>query len=123
MRYSKEHCRIEKTANGILIGITDYARSKICKSYELFLCDEGDFIRAGESIGEIVSCKFFDIISPVNGTVVRVNDDIIGNDKLLVGDNPWLVEMTDVAFTRPLMSKNEYNSYILKLAEAEPCDL
>lgn len=123
MRYSKEHCRIKKISSGVLIGVTDYARGKICKNHELFLCDEGDYIRAGESIGEIVSCKFFDIISPVNGTVVKVNDDIIGNDKLLVGDNPWLVEMTDVAFTRPLMSEHEYKEYLLKLNRTEDSDL
>lgn len=108
MRYSKDHCRIEKSENGVLIGITDYAVGKICKSFELFLCDEDEYIHAGESIGEIISCEFFDILSPVNGTVVRVNEDVLDNPQMLIETNPWLVEMTDVAFTQPLMSENEY---------------
>ena len=112
MRYSKEHCRIEKAENGVKIGITDYAIRKICKSFEIFLCDEDDYIHAGESIGEIISCEFFDILSPVNGTVVRVNEDVLDNPQILIDSNPWLVEMTDVAFTKPLMSGNEYNNYL-----------
>lgn len=111
MRYSKNHCRIEKTENGVLIGISDYAVGKICKSFELYLCDDDDYIHAGESIGEIISCEFFDIISPVNGRVVRVNEGVLENPQNLISNNPWLVEMTDVAYTHPLMTESEYNSY------------
>lgn len=117
MRYSKNHCRIEKTENGVLIGISDYAVSKICKSFELYLCDEDDYIHAGESIGEIISCEFFDIISPVNGRVIGVNEDVLDNPQSLITDNPWLAEMTDVAFTQPLMTESEYNSYITGLTD------
>lgn len=112
MRYSENHCRIEKTSNGVLIGISDYAVSKICKSFELYLCDDDDYIHAGESIGEIISCEFFDIISPVNGRVVRVNEDVLENPQNLISNNPWLIEMTDVAYTQPLMTESEYNSYV-----------
>lgn len=115
MRYSKNHCRIEKTENGVLIGISDYAVSKICKSFELFLCDDGDYIHAGESIGEIISCEFFDIISPVNGRVIRVNEDVLENPQSLITDNPWLAEIADVAFTQPLMSESEYVLYLSDL--------
>ena len=115
MRYSKNHCWVEKTSNGALIGITDYVRSKICRSFEIFLCDEDEYVRSGESIGEIISCEFFDILSPVNGTVVRVNEDVLDNPQILVNSNPWLVEMSDVAFTEPLMSEAEYSVYINNL--------
>ena len=57
MRFSKEHCWIEKKENGVLIGITDFAASKICENFELFLCDEDDYIHSGESIGEIISAS------------------------------------------------------------------
>ncbi len=115
MMYSKNHCRIEKTESGVLIGITDYAVKKICKSFEIFLCDEDEYIHSGESIGEIISCEFFDIISPVNGTVVKVNEDVLDNPQILIESNPWLVEMTDVAFTQPLMSETEYTKYSANL--------
>ena len=115
MRYSKNHCRIEKTENGIKIGLTDYAVKKICKTFEIFLCDEDEYIHAGESIGEIISCEFFDILSPVNGTIVQVNEEVLDNPQILIKNNPWLVEMTDIAFTEQLMSENEYNVYLNNL--------
>ena len=115
MMYSKNHCRIEKTENGVKIGITDYAVNNICRNFEIFLCDEDEYIHAGESIGEIISCEFFDILSPVNGTVVRVNEEVLDNPQILIEFNPWLAEMTDVAFTQPLMSKAEYEIYINNL--------
>lgn len=112
MRYSENHCWVKKTGCGVLIGITDYARSKICKSFEIFLCDEDEYIHSGDSLGEIISCEFFDILSPVNGTVIKVNEDVLDNPQMLISDNPWLVEMTDVAYTQPLMSEIEYNNFI-----------
>ena len=115
MRYSKDHCRVEKTESGVLIGITDYAVGKICRNFEIFLCDEDEFIHAGESIGEIIACEFFDILSPVNGTVVSVNEDVLDNPQILIDSNPWLIEMTDAAFTQPLMGETEYNDYINNL--------
>lgn len=112
MRYSKNHCWVENTESGVKIGITDYAVKKICKNFEIFLCDEDEYIHAGDSIGEIISCEFFDILSPVNGTVARVNEEVLDNPQILIDSNPWLVEMTDVAFVKPLMSEKEYNILI-----------
>ncbi len=114
MRFSKEHCWIEKKENGVLIGITDFAASKICENFELFLCDEDDYIHSGESMGEIISCEFFDIISPVSGRVVWVNEEILNNPAPL-REKPFEIpfcEMTDVAFTSPLISEKEYLLYI-----------
>lgn len=112
MRYSKDHCWVEKNENGVKIGITGYLHSKICKNFVINLCDEGDRVRAGDIIGDVESCDFFDIISPVSGTVVSVNDEALDNPQIILSENPWLIEMTDVAFTQPLMSENEYNSYL-----------
>ncbi len=114
MRFSKKHCWIRKKESSVLIGITEFAANRICDNFELFLCDEGDIIRSGESIGEIISCEFFDIISPVSGRVVRVNEEILDNPSPL-RESPLeipLCEMTDVSFTAQLMSENEYLLYL-----------
>lgn len=108
MRYSKEHCWVEKTADGVKIGITDYLRNRICRNFIINLCDEDDEIRAGEIMGDVESCDFFDIIAPVSGTVLRVNDDVLMNPQLLLDGNVWLAEFTDVSYTKPLMSEDEY---------------
>ena len=119
LRYSKDHCWVRKSENGAVIGITDYVRKQICKSFEINLCDEGDEIRAGEIIGDIESCKLFDIISPVSGTVVRVNDSLLENKEELldVSRECWLCELSQVTYTRPLMSEAEYNDCIEKIRD------
>ena len=116
LRYSKDHCWVRKTENGAVIGITDYVRKQICKSFEINLCDE---IRAGEIIGDIESCKLFDIIAPVSGTVVRVNDSLLENKEELldISRECWLCELLQVAYTRPLMSEPEYNDFIKKIPD------
>ena len=108
MRYSKEHCWVEKTENGVKIGITDILRNRICKNFIINLCDEDDRIRAGEVMGDVESCDWFDIIAPVSGTVVRVNDELLSNPQILLGENVWLAEFADVSYPLPLMSENEY---------------
>ena len=119
LRYSKDHCWVRKTENGAVIGITDYVRKQICKSFEINLCDEGDEIRAGEIIGDIESCKLFDIISPVSGTVVRVNDSLLENkgELLDVSRECWLSELSQAAYTPPLLSEAEYNDFIKKIQD------
>ncbi len=108
MRYSEEHCWVEKTENGVKIGITDVLRSRICKNFIINLCDEDDRIRAGEIMGDVESCDWFDIIAPVSGTVVRVNDELLSNPQILLNENVWLAEFCDVSYPLPLMSENEY---------------
>ena len=112
MRYSKEHCWVEKTADGVKIGITDCLRNRICRNFIINLCDEDDEIRAGEIMGDVESCDFFDIIAPVSGTVLRVNDDVLMNPQLLLNENVWLAEFTDVSYTKPLMSEDEYEIFL-----------
>lgn len=109
MRYSKDHCWVEKTADGVKIGITEALRSRICKEFEINLCDEDDEIRAGEIMGDVESCDWFDIIAPVSGRVLRVNDAVLENHSLLLEGNPWLAEFTEVSYPQPLMTEDEYH--------------
>ena len=112
MRYSKDHCWVEKSENGVKIGITDALRSRICKNFIINLCDEDDYIRAGDIMGDVESCDWFDIIAPVSGTVVSVNDDLLSNPQILLSENVWLAEFTDVSYPLPLMSENEYSKIL-----------
>ncbi len=114
LRYSKDHCWIKKTESGVLVGITDYARRQICESFVINLPDEDEEFRAGDVICDIESCRYFDVFSPVNGRVLKVNEDLLENKDLLINDpyDCWICELTDVAYTQPLMSANEYAEYV-----------
>ena len=119
LRYSKDHCWVRKTDNGVLVGISDYACKQICKSYVLNLPDEDEEFRAGDVICDIESCKYFDVISPVKGRVSKVNESLLDDASPLLDDpyECWLFEMTNVAFTAPLMSAKEYADYLTTLEE------
>ena len=117
LRYSKNHIWIKKTENGVLVGITDYARRQICDSFEINLPDEDEEFRAGDVICDIESCRFFDVISPVNGRVLRVNEDLFDNKSLLLYEpyDCWICELSDVVYTQPLLTPTEYAEYITSI--------
>lgn len=114
LRYSKEHCWIKKTDNGVLVGISDYACKQICKSFVLHLPDEDEEFRAGDVVCDIESCRYFDVISPIKGKIIKVNDALLEDASPLLDDpyDCWLFEMSDVAFTNRLMSVAEYAEYL-----------
>lgn len=114
LRYSKDHCWIKKTDNGIVVGISDYACKQICSNFVLNLPDEDDEFRAGDVICDIESCRYFEIISPVKGKVSKVNEKLLDDASILLTDpyDCWLFEMIDVAFTQPLLSATEYADYL-----------
>ena len=116
-RYSKDHVWVKKTENGVLVGISDYACKQLCKGFVLNLPDEDEKFRAGEVVCDIESCKYFEVVSPVKGKVSLVNEALLDDASLLVADpyDCWLFEMTDVAYTQPLMSANEYAEYLTAL--------
>ena len=118
-RYSENHIWIKKTQSGVLVGISDYACKQICKSFVLNLPDEDEEFRAGDVICDIESCKFFDVISPVKGRVIRVNEALLDDASPLLDDpyECWLCELADVAYTQPLLSAKEYAEYLSTLDE------
>lgn len=114
LRYSKDHVWIKKTENGVLVGISDYACKQLCKGFVLNLPDEDDEFRAGEIICDIESCRYFDVVSPVKGKVLRVNEDLLDDASPIMTDpyECWICEFCNVAYTAPLMSAREYAEYL-----------
>ena len=117
LRYSKDHCWLEKTNNGVRIGISDYACKQICKNFVLHLPDEDEIFRAGDVICEIESCRYFEIVAPVKGKISKVNESLFVDASPILIDpyEYWLFEMTDVAFTHPLLSATEYAEYLVTI--------
>ena len=75
------------------------------------LCDEGDEIRAGEQFGDCEAAKgVFDLISPVGGVVVRVNDSVL-NDVNLLTEKEFLVEIRISNIADNLLNYEDYIKY------------
>ena len=79
-----------------------------------------DEVEAGEEFGAVESVKAAsDLISPVSGTVVAVNEDLADSPELLNSDafENWIikVELSDKTELDNLMEADTYQEYCEKL--------
>ena len=75
--YTEEHEWVNEKNHDTIIGITDFAQSQLGDIIFLELPDIGDKIIAGEPFGEVEAVKTVsELYAPVNGTVIKVNDDL-----------------------------------------------
>lgn len=95
------------------IGITDYAQQQLGNIVYVDLPDVDDEVTKGEEFGAVESVKAAsDLMSPVTGTVVEVNEDL-ENHPEKVNENAmenWIikVQLADSTQLNDLMSEDEY---------------
>lgn len=81
--------------SNVRIGITTAARKLLGHTVFVNLPEVGSTLVKGETLGDIEGVKtVIELVSPVNGTVVAVNDEAVNNPDL-VDANPaecWLIE-------------------------------
>ena len=76
--YTYDNIRASVGNDTALLFLTDFGINKYGRIGFINLCDEGDEIHIGEPFGDCEAAKgVFDLISPVEGEIVRVNDDIL----------------------------------------------
>lgn len=95
------------------IGITDYAQQQLDNIVYVDLPDVDDEVTKGEEFGAVESVKAAsDLMSPVTGTVVEVNEDLEDHPEK-VNENAmenWIikVQLADSTQLNDLMSEDEY---------------
>ena len=115
--YSRYHTWVRFLPDGgAQVGVTQYLVDTQKKPVFINLCDEGDAVRAGEWLGDV---EFFkgvtDILSPVSGTVARVNEALLRQPEgLLDAEHAWLVTLTDAARDGTLWTKEQYTQYFTR---------
>ena len=117
--YSESHefVRIE---NGLgIIGITDYAQQALGNVVYVDLPEVDDEVKAGEEFGAVESVKAAsDLISPVTGTILEVNEALEDEPELLNKDafENWIikVELADDDELGQLMNAEEYAKFCEK---------
>ncbi|MDE5799496.1 MAG: glycine cleavage system protein GcvH [Paramuribaculum sp.] len=115
--YSATHEYANVEGNIAFVGITDYAQHQLGNVVYVDMPEEGDEVTAGEEFGAVESVKAAsDLISPVTGTVLEVNEALEENPRL-VNEDPmanWIikVEITDPASLEQLMDKEAYDKMI-----------
>lgn len=114
--YSESHEYVKVEGNVGYIGITDYAQHALGNVVYVDLPDVDDEVAAGEEFGAVESVKAAsDIISPVSGTIVEVNEALDDEPELLNKD-PWenwiiKVELSDKSELDSLMDAKAYEAF------------
>ena len=111
--YSESHEYVKVEGEYGYIGITDYAQNALGNVVYVDMPDVDDEIEAEEEFGAVESVKAAsDLISPVSGTVVEVNDKLEDTPELLNQDAyaNWIikVELSDKAELDGLMDAKAY---------------
>ena len=113
--YSESHEYVRVEGEFGYIGITDYAQHELGNVVYVDMPEVDDEGEAGEEFGAVESVKAAsDLISPVSGTVVEVNDALADNPELINADAfaNWIikVELTDKTELDNLMDAEAYKA-------------
>ena len=117
--YSESHEYVKVEGDIAFIGITDYAQHALGNVVYVDLPEVDDEVTAGEEFGAVESVKAAsDIISPVSGTIVEVNDALDDQPELLNQDayENWIikVELSDKSELDALMDEKAYAEFCEK---------
>ena len=99
------------------IGITDYAQHELGNVVYVDMPEVDDEVTAGEEFGAVESVKAAsDLLSPVSGTVVEVNEALEDEPGLINKDafENWIikVQLSDTAELEGLMDAAAYKAMI-----------
>ena len=117
--YSDSHEFVRLEGNVGFVGITDYAQNAVGTVVYVDMPDVDEEVEAGEEFGAVESVKAAsDLISPVSGTIVEVNEALDDQPELLNQDafENWIikVELSDKSELDNLMDAKAYAAFCEK---------
>ena len=117
--YSESHEYVRVEGNVGFIGITDYAQNALGAVVYVDMPEVDDEVEAGEEFGAVESTKAAsELMSPVTGTVVEVNEALEDQPELINEDayENWIikVELSDKSELDNLMDAAAYESFCAK---------
>jgi glycine cleavage system H protein len=118
LRYHKEHDWARVKGDTATLGVTWYAQDALGEIVHFEAPDEGSSVARDESYGEVESVKAVsDLISPLSGEVVEVNQGVVEAPER-INDDPygegWLVKvrLADAAELHNLMDAAAYREFL-----------
>ena len=117
--YSESHEYVRVEGNMGFIGISDYAQHALGNVVYVDMPEVDDEVSAGEEFGAVESVKAAsDLISPVTGVVVEVNEALEDQPELINADPyaNWIikVELADKSDLNSLMDAKAYAAFCEK---------
>lgn len=123
--YSQEHVWVRVEGDIATIGITDHAQEKLGEVLSLDLPEADSYVEWNEPFGTIETAKgVIELISPVSGVVISVNEDIT-DDIGIINSDPhdtgWMivVEMEDLEELDDLLDVSGYQEFVIQEAEVD----
>lgn len=124
--YSREHIWIRIDGDLATMGITDYAQEHLGEAVSVELPEVDSDVEQDEPFGTIESSAkgVVELISPLSGVVISVNEDI-SDDIGIINSDPhdtgWLivVEMNDLDEIDDLLDAKGYHDFIAQEAGGE----
>ncbi len=98
------------------VGISDYAQHSLGEVVYVELPEENDHVTKDTEFGAVESVKAAsDLMAPVSGVVVAINDDLEDSPELINEDpyENWMikVELEDPSEIERLMNAEEYSAF------------
>ena len=118
-KYADSHEWVKLDGDVATIGISDYAQHALGNIVYVDMPEVGDEVSQGDDFGAVESVKAAsDLISPVSGEVVEVNEELVDKPELINEDafGNWIikVKVSDPSELDKLMDAEAYK----KLCEA-----
>ena len=115
--YSESHEFVKVEGDFGYVGITDYAQHELGNVVYVDMPEVDDEVEAGEDFGAVESVKAAsDLVCPVSGTVVEVNEALEDEPGLINKDafENWIikVELSDKSELEGLMDAAAYKAFI-----------
>ena len=111
--YSESHEWVKVEGDIAIVGVSDFAQKEMGNITYVDIPDVDDDVTAGEDFGALESVKAAsDLIAPVSGTVVEVNEALEDEPELINNDAyaNWIikVKMSDKSELDALMDAAAY---------------
>jgi glycine cleavage system H protein len=118
MKYTKEHEWLRVEGDLVVVGITEHAATALGDVVFVELPEVETVVAEGDEVCVIESVKAAsDILAPVDGEIVAVNEKLVDNPSL-VNEDPlgaawfFMMKIDDLSVLDELMDEDEYNDLI-----------
>jgi glycine cleavage system H protein len=118
--YSREHFWVRVEGDLATVGLTDHGQEKLGEIVSLDLPETDSYVEWNEPFGSIEAAgATIDLIAPVSGVVINVNDDIT-DDAGIINSDPydtgWLlvIEMEDQEELDDLLDAHAYQDFVIQ---------
>lgn len=116
--YTRTNEWAKKLDDVIRVGIDDYSQSSLGDIVHIEVSAPASRVTAGKSFGSIEATKSVcDIVAPVSGVIISVNDEVIKTPQLINSDpfgEGWIADIKpdDISELDKLMNSETYKNFI-----------